>query len=235
LRVLVVDDEQLARARLIRMLEKIPDVQVVGEADSGTTALAQIAKLKPEVVMLDVEMPGFDGLALAEKPGLPPIVFTTAHVQFAADAFDLDAVDFLVKPVRQERLEKALEKVRRRGARPAASEPASPKHQLTVHSAGDVRFVDARKVCAFRAIDKYTEFTLDGEELLVRESLDTLEERLAELGFFRVHRSGLVRVDAVTGLESSDDGLKVRLRDGAAVEVSRRQSAELKRLLGLRK
>ena len=231
MKILVVDDEQLARARLIRMLANVTDAVVVGEADSGKTALAQIAKLKPDVVLLDVEMPGFDGLALAETPGLPPIIFTTAHVQFAADAFDLDAVDYLVKPVRQDRLERALERVHRR----TVKQPPSANHQLAVHGAGEVRFVDARRVSAFRAIDKYTEFTLDGEELLVRESLDTLEERLVELGFFRVHRAGLVRLDAVVGLEHEETTLVVRLTDGAQVEVSRRQAAELRRLLGLRR
>jgi DNA-binding LytR/AlgR family response regulator len=230
-KILVVDDESLARARLIRMLEKITGAVVVGEADSGATALEQIKRLQPEVVLLDVEMPGFDGLALAETPGLPPIIFTTAHVQFAADAFELDAVDYLIKPVRQERLERALGKVHRR----TVPRPPQANHQLAVHGAGEVRFIDARRVCAFRAIDKYTEFTLEGEELLVRESLDALEERLAGLGFVRVHRAGLVRLDAVVALEREASGLVVRLSDGAPVEVSRRHAVELRRLLGLRK
>ena len=231
MKILVVDDEPLARARLIRMLERIAGAGVVGEAGSGVQALAQIKILEPDVVLLDVEMPGFDGLALAETPGLPPIIFTTAHVQFAADAFDLDAVDFLVKPVRQERLEKALERVHRR----TVKKPATASVQLAVHGPGEVRFIDARRVCAFRALDKYTEFTLDGEDLLVRESLDALEARLVELGFVRVHRAGLVRLDAVVGLEKSDNTLFVKMTDGAVVEVSRRQAVELRRLLGLRK
>lgn len=227
----VVDDEALARERLVRMLERIAGTEVVGEAENGSDALKQIEALKPDVVMLDVEMPGFDGLALAETPRVPPIIFTTAHVQFAAEAFDLDAVDHLIKPVRQERLERALDRLARRTA--AAKKPSTAEHQLTVHSAGAARFIDARRVCAFRAIDKYTEFTLDGEELLVRESLDSLEKRLVDSGFVRVHRSGLVRLDAVTALDGRGEGLVVRLVDGAEVEVSRQQAVELRRLLGL--
>ena len=233
MKILVVDDEHLARARLIRMLGRVADAVVVGEAQNGSVAVEQIAKLKPDVVLLDVEMPGFDGLALAEKPGMPPIIFTTAHVQFAADAFDLDAVDYLIKPVRQDRLERALERVLRRTATAKTAPEAS--YQLIVHESGAARFIDARKVTAFRATDKYTEFTLDGEELLLRESLDALEKRLGELGFVRVHRAGLVRLDAVVAFESKNTTLMVRMSDGVAVEVSRRHAIELRRLLGLRK
>ena len=114
LRVLVVDDESLARERLARLLGRIEGVTLAGEAESSRTALAQMVAVAPDVVLLDVEMPGMDGLELAATPGIPPIIFTTAHVQHAASAFELDAVDFLPKPVRAERLEQALERARRR-------------------------------------------------------------------------------------------------------------------------
>jgi DNA-binding LytR/AlgR family response regulator len=212
------------------MLERIPDVSVVGEADSGARALAEIERLKPNAVLLDVQMPGIDGLALAERPGMPPIIFTTAHVQFAADAFDLDAVDYLIKPIRQDRLVRALDRVRRREGRPETQ----ATNQLAVHEAGNVRFVDARQVLAFRALDKYTEVALGKERLLVRDSLDALLERFEGLGFVRVHRSALVRRDAVVELVSADGGLSLRLTDGSSVEVSHRQAAEVRRRLGLR-
>ncbi|MBK7863849.1 MAG: response regulator transcription factor [Archangiaceae bacterium] len=228
MKALIVDDEPVARARLRRLLEEVGGVEVVGEAGSGTAALELLPVLKPEVLLLDVEMPGLDGLALAERPDLPPIIFTTAHPGFAADAFDVDAVDYLVKPVRKERLEKALAKFERR--RSASTDPHA--HRLTVHSTGETRFVDVRQVTAFRALDKYTELRLGDEELLVRESLDTLQERFAALGFVRVHRGTLVRRDAVVALERDGEGLRVKLTDGRTFEVSRRQAAELKRELG---
>jgi DNA-binding LytR/AlgR family response regulator len=185
-------------------------------------------------VLLDVEMPGMDGLELAATPGIPPIIFTTAHVQFATDAFDLDAVDFLPKPVREERLARALERARRRIAQGTTAAARAPARRLAVHEAGTVRFVDPTNVVMFRARDKYTEFMLDGREWLVRESLDGLEARLGA-GFLRVHRSVLVRHEAVRALEVEDGALVVRLSDGTKVEVSRRCAPRLRRALGVRK
>jgi DNA-binding LytR/AlgR family response regulator len=238
MRVLVVDDEALARARLIRMLGAMPDVEVVGEAGNGAEALARVADCAPELVLLDIEMPGIDGLAFAEarKDGAPAVVFTTAHVQFAADAFDLDAVDYLIKPVRMERLERALQRVRTRLGAPARADhgPGDEAYRLVVQGATSARFADARRVAVFRADEKYTMFELDGEEHLLRESLDALEHRLAPLGFLRVHRGALVRRDAI--VEATRDGasLALRLASGEQVEVSRRAAPEVRRRLGLR-
>ncbi len=204
----------------------------MGEAENGRVALARIATLLPDVLLLDVEMPGLDGLALAATPGIPPVIFTTAHVHFAADAFDLEAVDFLPKPVREERLIRALERARRRiGAAPKSRAPA---RQIAVHEAGTVRLVDPMTVTAFHARDKYTEFMLEGRELLVRESLDCLESRLGD-AFVRAHRNVLVRRDAIRELAQRDGALVARLVDGASVEVSRRAAPNLRRVLGVRK
>jgi DNA-binding LytR/AlgR family response regulator len=231
LKVLVVDDEPLARTRLARMLEKVDGATCVGEAGSGDEALARIATTLPDVILLDVEMPGLDGLALARTAGIPPVIFTTAHVQFAAEAFEVDAVDFLAKPVRIERLVVALDKARRRQT-VASSTPAD---RLAVHDKNAVRFVDPAVVVAFRARDKYTDFTHEGRELLVRESLDALEARLAHAGFVRVHRNALVRGDAIIVLETEGESAIVRLADGTTAPVSRRAAPELRRRLGVRK
>ena len=231
MRVLVVDDEPLARARLLRLLERIPGVECAGEASSGTAALAQIAALLPDVVLLDIEMPGLDGLELAATPGVPPIIFTTGHVHHAAEAFDLDAVDFLTKPVRQDRLERAFERVRRR----TGAVTSAPARKIAVHDGRTVRLVDPAQVVAFRARDKYVDFTLDGAELLLRESLDTLEARLQGAGFVRVHRAALVRSDAIRALVQEEARLVARLADGTNVEVSRRHAPTLRRIVGLRR
>jgi DNA-binding LytR/AlgR family response regulator len=226
MKVLIVDDEPLARARLRRMLEKLDDVEIAGEADRGSTALALAESLKPDVLLLDLEMPGLDGLGVAEKKGLPPVIFVTGNPHHALTAFELDAVDYVLKPVRPERLEAALEKARRR----LEGKKASTSERLVVHDGGATLLVDPLEVEVFRATDKYVELNAGGRELLVRDSLDTLEERFAPLGFVRVHRSALVRKDAVV---SVTDG-QLELRSGAKVEISRRRSAELKRALGLR-
>ncbi len=232
--VLVVDDEALARERLVRLLERVSGVTIAGEAENARTALARIATLAPDVVMLDIEMPGMNGLELAATPGLPPIIFTTAHVHFAADAFDLDAVDFLPKPVRADRLERALERARRRIASGKAPPSRAPARTLAVHEAGTIRFVDTAEVDVFRARDKYTEFVVGGKDLLLRESLDALEARLGD-AFVRAHRSALVRRDAIRELVTRDGVLAARLADGSHVEVSRRAAPNLRRALGVRK
>ncbi len=234
LKVLVVDDEPLARERLSRVLERVGGVTVAGEAANAREALAQIATLSPDVVLLDVEMPGMNGLELAATPGIPPIIFTTAHVHFAADAFDLDAVDFLTKPVRAERLERALDRARGRLASGPATPPRTPARTLAVHEGGTILFVDPTTVAVFRARDKYTDFVLDGKELLVRESLDTLEARLGG-AFVRVHRSALVRLDAIRELATNDGALAARLADGTVVEVSRRAAPIVRRKMTARR
>ncbi len=238
MRVLIVDDEALARARLARMLGSLPDVEIVGEAGNGEEARARVVDRQPDLVLLDVEMPGVDGLAFAEarKDAVPAVVFTTAHAQFAVDAFELDAVDYLIKPVRKDRLERALQRVRTRLgglARPDTA-PDESAYRLVIHGTMSVRFADARRVAVFRADKKYTVFDLDGEQHLLRESLDALAGRLAPFGFLRVHRGALVRRDAI--VEAARDGadLVLRLASGEQVEVSRRAAPEVRRRLGLR-
>jgi len=232
-KVLVVDDEPLARARLLRMLEKLEGVGQITEAETGAAALEMIRASAPDVVLLDIEMPGLSGLAVAEIPGMPAVIFTTAHVEHAARAFDLDAVDYLAKPIRKERLERALLRVRRRAAE--TRDAPAPAQRLAVHGASGVRFVDLSRAVALRALDKYIAVQVDGEEHLVRESLDALEVRLKDDGFVRVHRAALVRARAIVGLAGEDGALTATLSDGTAVEVSRRHAAALRRLLGLRR
>jgi two-component system LytT family response regulator len=259
LRVLVVDDEALARARLVRMLARVHDVEVVGEAATGAEALERAGALRPELLLLDVDMPGLDGFGVAEAVDAPLVVFTTAHAQYAALAFEADAVDYLLKPVVQERLERALEKVRQRllarsitaaaarppepAAAPALTPPpraaeaaaaGMPSALLTVHDGGKVRFFDPLRVTRFRAEDKYTAFSLDGEEHLLRESLSTLEERLAQLGFLRVHRAELVRTSAIRSLTPEAGGALLHLSDGQTVSVSRRFLPALRQALRMR-
>ncbi len=233
MKVLVVDDEPLARARLIRQLAKIRDVVLVGEADSGAAAIRLVSQTAPDTVLLDIQMPGVDGLSVARTVGMPAVIFTTAHVEFAARAFDLDAVDYLTKPIRQERLERALERVRRRASVTPAADAGSCI--IPVHGAHGMSLVDVTKALALRATDKYTEAQVDGETHLLRESLDALEERLSERGFVRVHRNALVRANAIRELASDDGALAATLTDGTSVEISRRQGPAIRRLLKLRR
>jgi len=237
LRVLVVDDEPLARARLVRLCARLDAIEVCGEAADGKSAVEQIRALAPDVVLLDIEMPGLDGMAVAEARPVdgPAIIFTTAHREFAIDAFDAEATDYLLKPVALERLERALAKVSARRARPRASPPpqsdATPA-LLTVQDGTTLRVFDVRNVRRFSATDKYVVFHADGTERETRESLSTLEERLAPLGFVRVHRSELVRLEFVRAFEPEPGGgATLVLDDGTRVPVSRRSAADVRRRL----
>ncbi|MER2566149.1 MAG: LytTR family DNA-binding domain-containing protein [Myxococcaceae bacterium] len=240
LRALVVDDEAPARRRLRRQLEAL-SVEVVGEAEDGEQALTQARALAPDVIFLDVRMPGVDGLTLAQRhTDLPPIVFCTAYDEFAVKAFEVNAVDYLLKPVREERLSLSVEKVR---AKQAASrervakalEAVAPAQATRVVSStrGTVRFFDARQLTRFWSSDKYTVFVAEGEEHLIEESLSTLEERLAPHGFLRVHRAELIRLDAVKSLSTADGMHEVKLADGQVAKVSRRSVGAVKAALGL--
>lgn len=235
MRVLVVDDEPPARSHLIRMLSGLPGVEVVGDAEDGVAALAAIARTRPELLLLDIHMPGLDGLALAARYAeLPPVVFVTAYDEHAIRAFELGAIDYLMKPVRLARLAQAIARAGARGSARAgfaalgAAAGADETWRVVVSDRGTIRLFDARQVTRFRAVDKYTAFVVDGEEHLTEEPLAALEERLAPHGFVRVHRGELVALRAIAAF---GDQL-VRLCDGQVARVSRRSSAMLKKRLG---
>jgi two-component system LytT family response regulator len=240
----VVDDEPLARTRLLRMLAAIEGVEPAGEAASGREALEKIAELSPDCVLLDVRMPGLDGLAVARATDVP-VVFTTAHDDYAVEAFELAAVDYLLKPVRPERLARALGRVRQ-GARADPSRldalaerlraggTERPLARLNARRGDAVHVFDPCEIARFTAAGGYTSFRREGHEFLLDESLSQLEERLVPLGFLRVHRAELVRLDAVRALHGEHGALEVELSDGQRAPVSRRLAAELRRRLGIR-
>ena len=233
MKILVVDDEPVARQRLIRLLKARPDVEVVGEAGSAKEALAAIGRLGPELVLLDVEMPGVDGLSLAALPDLPPIVFVTAHTSHALAAFEAGAHDYLVKPVDPARLSAALERVRERVSRPESATSMSPEPwRLTVIEGSMRRFVDAREVTCFLAQEKYVGFVIGGREMLLRDSLDALEERLGPHGFLRANRGALVRKSAIEAFDASDGGTLV-MPGGERIPVSRRALPTIRQALGV--
>jgi DNA-binding LytR/AlgR family response regulator len=242
MKVLVVDDEPLAREWLQRLMVRMNDVRLCGEASSGVEALEKARALDADVVLLDIHIPGKDGLEVARELGETPIIFTTAHGRYAVDAFELDACDYLLKPIRYEQLARALERARRRRAlqetmRHEVGEPASSvadDETIVVSERGVALFVKVRRITRFRAADKYTLFQVDGVEHLIRDSLETLEARLGAFGFLRVHRAELVRRDAVVSLAAEGAGARIELIDGQQVAVSRRYLSATKRALGLR-
>ena len=236
MRVLIVDDEAPARRRLARMLAQLADVDIVGEAEDGLHALEQVRALSPDLLMLDVRMPGLDGMALAARgESLPPVVFVTAYDQFAVQAFELEAIDYLLKPVRSERLVRAIERARARlhssaPAQPPVDTPASASPRIVTMERGSVRYFDARAITRFWAADKYTLFRTDQGEHVTAESLAELAPRLLPFGFQRVHRGELINVARVRALLSDEPrgGFSVALDDGQRARVSRRELGALR-------
>lgn len=239
MRVMVIDDEAPARRRLARMLEQQEGIELAGEAGNGLDALAAIERERPDLLLLDIEMPGVDGLALvARYAPLPPVVFVTGHDEHAIRAFELNAVDYLLKPVRRERLAEALQRSRARMRLAADSFQALPAcaavsttPRVVTYSRGAVRLFDVRVITRFGASHKYTVFSAEGEEHLTEEPLSALAERLRPHGFVRVHRAELVNRSAIRALESNQGRHEIHLDDGQVVRVSRRELAALRATL----
>jgi len=236
MKVMIVDDEPLARRRLERMLKTLEDIEVVGMASDGAQARDRLPSLAPDAVLLDIDMPECDGLTLAATTNLPAVIFVTAHREHALEAFELDAVDYLLKPVSQERLRHALDRARsRRSDAPERASPANPDRsrppRLTARTGDTLHVFDATSVQRLHARDKVTLFWVDGDEYILDDSLAEMERRLAGWDFVRVHRAELVNLDAVVSVRIGAGESSVNLRDGSQVPVSRRLLPELKRRL----
>jgi two-component system response regulator AlgR len=242
LRVLIVDDEQPARERLQRLVEELPGCSVAAVCSNGTDALSKVAEKKPSVVLLDISMPGMTGIEVARHLGAlenpPAIVFTTAYDEYALEAFESQAVGYLLKPVRSERLAQALKQASRlRGPQllglgtPAA--PLEPRQHVAVRVRDELKLIPVKDIRYFRADQKYVTVRHSRGEDLIDESLKQLEEEFAR-DFVRAHRSVLVAIAHVEALERSgdDEGYALRLRGEAEpLAVSRRQLAELRKRL----
>ncbi|MCA0243299.1 MAG: LytTR family DNA-binding domain-containing protein [Proteobacteria bacterium] len=225
LRLLVVDDEPPARARLVRLLAAEPGVQVVGEAEDGLQALALAARLQPDALLLDVQMPEVGGLDVAASlpDDGPAVVFVTAFDDYAVPAFDAAAVDYLLKPVDPARLAQALQRLRRH--RRAAPRPAAQR--LVVVERGQVQVIARADVLWLQAADNYVDVHTAHRQHLLRR---TLEGLLADLGpgFVRIHRSRAVALSAVVGVDATAKGdASVRLSNGATIGCSRAYRAAL--------
>ena len=238
LRVLVVDDEAPARERLRALLAESGDVQVVGEAADGEEALRRVDECDPDIVLLDVRMPGLDGIEtarrLAENPAPPAVIFTTAFDEYALKAFDAQAVAYLLKPIRREKLAAAIAQAGRL-TRPQLAQAAAvarfapQRTHIAVKLRDSTRLVPTGDVRCFVADQKYVTVRHAGGEDLIEESLKSLEEDLGA-AFVRIHRNALVNVAHMAAIERDAEGqYYVRLRDrDERLAVSRRMAGELR-------
>jgi two-component system LytT family response regulator len=249
LRVVVVDDEPIARRRLRRLLASIANVAIVGEAGDGHRALACIDETQPDLVLLDVQMPECDGLTVSRRlrPPRPLVVFVTAFDKFAVEAFDVQAVDYLLKPVSDVRLGAAIDRVRRRLAttspqhasrgvsRMAEVGPRRWLDRLPIRSEGCVELVAVADIDWLEAADNYVVVHAGRKNHVLRDTLTRLERDLDPAVFVRIHRSTIVRVDRIVRLDVAMRGdYDVRLRDGTALVLSRTCRTRVERALGRR-
>jgi two-component system LytT family response regulator len=239
IRALLVDDEEPARDRLRRLLAEVGDVEIVGEAEDGERAMEQISRLAPDVVFLDIQMPGPTGMEVAASlpSPRPHIVFCTAFDQYAVDAFELSAADYLLKPVNRARLAQALDRVRSglksddaiEKATRAAARPA----RFLARRGSSYRVVPAREVLCFVSEDGITKVRTIDQHYWMSPTLNDLESRLDPREFFRISRAAIVHLDAVREVAPTAGGHgEVTLKDGSRHEVSRRRFKELTEKLG---
>lgn len=250
LRTLIVDDEPLARERLRALLGQEDSVEIVGECGSGPEAIAAIGRDRPEIVFLDIQMPGCDGMqVVAGLPAKerPAIIFVTAHDRFAVEAFDIEAVDYLLKPFDPERLRSAVRRAaeevaarragdlgaRIEGLLSGAAAPAAPPRpeRLAVKSDGRVVFLRPDEIVWIEASDNYVVIHLvDGGRLMLRETMASLEERLGATGFARVNRSAIVCLEQVKEMQPTFHGdYVVILRNGTRLSLSRALRGQLEK------
>ncbi len=225
LRAAIIDDEPLARSNLALLLAPDPGVEIVGQYGSAEEALAALPAARPDLLFLDVEMPECDGFELLERLGTAPpfaIVFVTAHHQFALRAFEVGALDYLLKPFDDLRFQRVLERVKERLRAPGATRRFIVKNGSTLDV---VRFADIDWV---EASDYYTTLHAGGRAHMLRRSLAELETELAPHGFHRIHRSAIVNLERVRALEIREDGeYEVVLASGQRLRMSRRYRKDI--------
>jgi two-component system, LytTR family, response regulator len=228
MKALIVDDERIARQELRRLLAAHPEIEIIGEAAGGPEAISLIDELHPEVIFLDIQMPGMSGFdLLAHLRDVPEVIFTTAYDQHALAAFDANALDYLLKPIAPARLATALQKLRTRRQR---IQPA----KIFLRDGERCWIVGFDEIDLLESEGNYTRVFFRKERPLVPGTLTAFEERLNPATFFRASRRHIINLNSIEAAEIGVGGnLVVRMRGGVEVELSRRQSAHLKEILSL--
>lgn len=241
LKVLIVDDERLARAEIRKMLEKMPNLNIVGESSHADEAIQMVEELQPDLVFLDIQMPGKTGFELLEELTFTPeIIFVTAYDEFAIKAFEVNAFDYILKPIEESRLVESVKRAetkleaRKEEEKISSDNTLGLKDQVFVKDGDNCWFVTLEDVSYFESIGNYVRIFFNGNKPLILRSLNSLEKRLDQKVFFRASRKNIINLRWVEKVESwYNGGLLVELKGGAKIEISRRQSAKLKEMMSL--
>ena len=246
MKALLIDDERLARSELRRLLASFPEIELAGEAANARQAREQLAALKPDLVFLDVQMPGETGMELLAslEPPVPHVIFTTAYDEFAVKAFELNALDYLLKPVDPARLAGAIEKLRAKAAggptdaaapaKPAPRDRLAAEDKVFVREGDRCWFVEVKSIRLLESEGNYTRVHFDHAQPQLFRSLNAMEERLDPKYFFRANRRQIINLAWIEKIEPwFSGGLLVHLKGGAKVELSRRQAQEFRDKMSL--
>ena len=235
MRTLVIDDEPVARLEMRRLLKAHPEIDIIGEAENATTALELIANLKPDLLFLDIQMPGATGFDLLDAipDPVPRIIFCTAYDAHALRAFEVNAADYLLKPVDPLRLSQALLRLTPKTAPHAAppnEEPLLESDRVLLKSESRSWFAPVRSIWLLTADGNYTHVHFDNHKVLLNRSLQSLERRLPKALFFRASRSQIINLKAVTEIkETFNGGMQLILTGGLEIRISRRQAIVLRK------
>ncbi|OEK02760.1 DNA-binding response regulator [Roseivirga sp. 4D4] len=240
MRALIIDDERLARKELTNLLQEYPEIEIVGEAVNAEDAEEKIQSLQPDLLFLDIQMPGKTGFELLETlDSVPDVVFTTAYDEYALKAFDFNALDYLLKPIEPDRLKETITKLINRPKKEAVAEVVSdqklgPQDRVFVKDGDKCWFVKLENIRLFESDGNYIKIYFDNFKPMIHKSLNALDEKLDDRSFFRASRKHIINLTWVESIESwFNGGLMVVLRGGDKVEVSRRQAARFKEMMSL--
>jgi|TARA_B110000459_G_scaffold40471_1_gene43764 two-component system LytT family response regulator len=236
MKAIIVDDERLARNELKRLLADYPEVDIIEECNSAEAAIIAVDKLRPDVVFLDIHMPGKDGFGVLEELDyMPHVIFITAYDEYAIKAFEVNALDYLLKPVEVDRLKDAINKVKAELIEPIEKpDKLGVDDQVFVKDGDRCWFVNLSDVPMFESEGNYVRVYFDKNKPLILKSLNNLSNRLDEASFFRANRKFIINLNWVESIENwFNGGLMVKLKNGEKVEISRRQASKFKEMKSL--
>jgi two-component system LytT family response regulator len=238
MKALIIDDERLARQELKSLLAEHKDIEIIGECSNAEDAKEKINLLKPDVLFLDIQMPGKTGLELIEEiSGLPEVIFVTAYDEFALRAFEVNALDYLLKPVSKDRLNDALKKLFAKEDKDGKKENSTPfldEDMVFVKDGDKCWFVKLSNIRLFESEGNYVRVLFDNHRPLILRSLNNLDTRLNPKTFFRASRKHIINLKWIENIETwFNGGLMVKLKGGEQVEISRRQAVKLKDMMSL--